>query len=67
MITWADVGNTETGGSFPFRDGRLVITHKEIAIWKAEPTAVFHVARHAPLSGDVQYLPTKWHLPDDMK
>ena len=66
MIRWADVDYTKTAGKFPFQDGEITITHKEIIVWASKPAAVFQVTRHA-LPGDVQYLPTTWVVPEDMR
>jgi hypothetical protein len=42
MVSWADVDHTETPGRFTLPNGTTVeIRDTHIAIWKAEPRALF--------------------------
>jgi ferredoxin-NADP reductase len=64
MIGWSDVRHIKIASKVPFRDGKLIITEQELAVWKLYPSAIFEICRHVPLFGDVHYLLTKWHVPE---
>ncbi|UGV25388.1 hypothetical protein E0H22_06660 [Rhodopseudomonas boonkerdii] len=65
MITWADVNHIEEPAKVPYLDGILQISHKELAVWKEHPNAIFRTVSRASVVSDgrVVYLISNWDLP----
>jgi len=65
-VSWADVGHTETPGSFQIFNGMLEVKHQHITILKSEPTARFTVIPFKALSDGVQrYVLGSYDVPDE--
>ena len=65
MITWADVDHIEEPANVPYLDGVLQITHKELAVWKEHPDAIFRTVSRAGVvsEGRSVYVISSWDLP----
>jgi hypothetical protein len=48
-ISWSDLNNVQKAGSYPFRDGQITVTFAEVAVWKANPRAMFRLMRKHPV------------------
>jgi hypothetical protein len=55
-ISWSDLNNVQEAGEYPFRDGTISITFAEVAIWKKNPGAQFHLMRKYPIQGEFRYV-----------
>jgi len=49
-IAWSDVDFTETEGDFNTRFGLVTVGHRQIAIWKDEPEAIFSLVPYSMVS-----------------
>jgi len=55
-IPWKDVSYVEVPGRYPFRDGSIEVTDREIVVWKKNPDAVFQLMRKNPVRDRVEYV-----------
>lgn len=55
-ISWNDLGNVQTAGDYPFRDGTITVTVAEIAIWSEKPDARFQLMRKYPVRQPASYV-----------
>ena len=63
-LGWGDVGEPFKGCQFPFEDGVLIITPRNIEIWKRYPDALFSVIRRSGASRNVTYGLGAWESRD---
>jgi hypothetical protein len=64
-ISWANVGFTEQGGDFQTAYGLVTVTHRQIAIWKDEPTARFTLVPYSTISPPKKgYVLGSYEVPD---
>jgi hypothetical protein len=65
-ISWADVGRTETPGSFRLFNGLVEVKQQHIAVWKAEPTALYTLIPFKGIGDEVQrYALGTYEVPDE--
>ncbi len=55
-VAWKDVNHVEAAGRYPFRDGTIDLTDREIVLWKNNPDAVFELMRKNPVRDHLEYV-----------
>jgi hypothetical protein len=55
-VSWSDLNNVLDAGEYPFRDGTIIVTFAEIAIWKTRPDAQFQLMRRHPIQDRTTYV-----------
>ena len=59
-MTWADAGYPEASSSIQFLDGLLILEHKHIQNWAANPDAGYDVMLGGIFDGVRNYILTTW-------
>ena len=59
-MTWADAGYPEASSSIQFLDGLLILEHKHIRNWAANPDAAYDVMLGGIFDGVRKYILTTW-------
>lgn len=62
-VSKTDCGGIDTAGEYAFRDGHLIVTLHQIAIWDAHPTAIFSAVESRLSRGLKLYVLASWRLP----
>ncbi|MEA2817851.1 MAG: hypothetical protein QOI93_5721 [Rhodospirillaceae bacterium] len=55
-VSWDDTNSVHEAGEYPFRDGTLVVTFVEVAIWRQDPGARFQLLRTHPIQAHPRYV-----------
>jgi hypothetical protein len=62
-VSRTDCGGITAAGEYEFRDGHLIVTPHQMAIWTAQPAAIFTAAESRLSSGLKLYVLARWRLP----
>jgi hypothetical protein len=55
-ISWTDLNNVKEPGDYPFRNGTINVSFREIAVWKKNTGAQFRLMRVHPIRTVVRYI-----------
>jgi len=62
-VSRTDCGGIQAAGNYEFRDGHLLVTPHQIAVWEAHPAAIFTAVESRLSSGLRLYVLATWRLP----
>ncbi|MET0877866.1 MAG: hypothetical protein ABWY14_12060 [Tardiphaga sp.] len=62
-VSKTDCGGITDPGEYEFRDGHLIVTPHQMAIWNAQPDAIFTAVESRLSSGLKLYVLASWRLP----
>jgi hypothetical protein len=62
-VNWHDVGCPDGPGSYPFKDGTIIVRQQEIDVWIDRPDARFTVRGFRQWTGEPRYALGEYDLP----
>ncbi|MDB5565096.1 MAG: hypothetical protein JWP84_1662 [Tardiphaga sp.] len=62
-VSRTDCGGITAAGEYEFRDGHLIVTPYQIAIWTSHPPAIFTAVEPRLSIGLKLYVLAHWRLP----